>query len=223
MKASYLVMLSALVLAAPAQAVMISQSSVGDSFTIEWLLADGATDSNGNTNNTGQDITAEAVFELTAFDIGNDSITLSIMATNTTAPNDDEIGLWKIGFGTDPDATGVDFLDENDGAFDDATMGSFPAFPNSAFIDVTSSTDPGAKFNLQAQESDEFDLDVSFADLTDTSVIRLEPFDAFFQGDPDSYQFGSTTQVPAPTPLALLGIGLIGLVAALRRARVRRL
>lgn len=212
---------------AAAHAVPISSGSVGSSFSISWLLEDGATDDNGNVNNTGQDISAEAVFTIddfvTADDTDPDStngdfIDLRIDATNTTAPNDDEIGLWKLGFGTSPDAIAVTFIDDPDGEFVDATLGTFEAFPDSKAIDVTTSTDPGARFNLQAGESDTFLLRIEFDDLTTLTTVDFAPFNAFFQGDPDSYQFGSVS-VPVPGTLALVGAGLVLLGWSRRRRR----
>jgi|GEM_PF-5810251 len=199
-----------LLLAAPAaQAVLVD--TVGDSFTVEWLLADGATDPNGNTNGTGVDIAAEATFSLSAYDTAADSIGLSITATNTTAPNTKAIGLYKLGFGTTPDATGVLFSDDPDGAFIGASSGAFPAFPDAALIDVTATTDPGAPNTLQAGESDTFGLTLSFANLPSDGV-DFGPFDAFFQSNPQSFQVpsnGNGNEVPAPGTLALLGTGLL--------------
>jgi len=201
-----------LLLAAPAaQAEYIS--SVGDSFTVNWLLPDGATDPNGNTNNTGVDISAEAEFSLQAYNTAEDYLDLAITATNTTEPDDHEVGLYKIGFGTTPDTTGVTFHDDPDGEFIDASLGSHPAFPDSAYIDVTSSTDPGAPKNLQAGESDTFGLQLSFVELPQSGV-ELAPFDAFFQSNPNSFQVpsnGNGQEVPAPGSLALLGLGILAL------------
>ena len=182
---------------------------MGDSFTVEWLLADGNSDANGNVNNTGQAISAEAVFELAAFDTDSNYIDLRITATNTTASNDDEVGLWKIGFGTNPEATAVGFYDDDDGEFINATSDSLPGLTS---IEVVSNTDPGKPKNLQAGESDAFNVQVSFSDLTESSEITLDPFGAFFQSDPDSFQVlsddGNGNEVPAPAPLVLLGIGI---------------
>jgi hypothetical protein len=201
-----------LLLAAPAaQAVLVD--SAGDSFTVEWLLADGATDPNGNTNGTGVDIAAEATFSLSAYDTAADSIGLSITATNTTVPNSKAIGLHKLGFGTTPDVTGVTFSDDADGGFIGASLGGFSALPNAALIDVTAATGPGAPNTLQAGDSDTFGLTLSFANLTSDGV-DFGPFDAFFQSNPQSFQVpanGNGSEVPAPGTLALLGTGLLAL------------
>jgi len=206
-----------------AHAGVITESSVGDTFIIDWLLEAGAEDGNGNTNNTGQDISAMAEFGLLAFDIDNDFIDLAVSVTNTTAPNDDEIGLWKLGFGTTPDATSVLFLDADDGELVDAVLGApgaANAFPDSAVIDVTTSTDPGTPRLLLAGETDAFVLRIGFDDLNSGFEITLDPFNAFFQSDPDSFQVSSAS-VPAPTPLSLLGLGLLVLGGYHRRRRGR--
>ena len=200
-----------LLLAPTAQAVVVD--SVGDSFTVEWLLADGATDPNGNTNNTGVDISAEATFSLSDYDTAGDAIGLSITATNTTTPTTKEIGLYKLGFGTTPDATNVLFSDTPDGGFIGASLGAFPNFPNAALIDVIATTDPGAGNTLQFGESDTFGLTLSFADLS-ADGVEFGPFDAFFQSNPASFQVpanGNGNSVPVPGTLALLGAGLLAL------------
>jgi len=215
--------------------------AVGDTATVNWFLADGADDPNGNTNTLGQNISAMAVFELTSFDSSADEIELKVTITNTTTAfevggEEINVGIQKFGLGTSPDATAVtlnnegtkpDIPDDED-VFLTSELESANEFVNSATIDITSETGKGAPRALLQQKTDMFFLTITFADLGD--MIELTPFDIKIQtnGPPDGPSFqlvgtedhnGGGTDVPLPPTLLLLGAGLIGLGALSRRQR----
>lgn len=220
--ANFALVLQLMLTASIAQAEVITAADVGSSFTINWFFASGATDPNGNTNNTGEDITATAEFVFAGYDLSAKTIDLTITLTNTTdVNNDDEIGIWKMGYGTTPNATSVSFIDDNDGEMIDAVLGSFPAFPDSAIIDITSTSKPGAPKRLLAGEFDTFTNVIGFSDLDANFAVEIDPFNLFIQSDPDSFQITSEPPptVPEPLPLTLLSVGLF-MVALLRRRRL---
>jgi len=200
-------MAALLVITMTAQAGVITNT--GDNFVETLILANGANDGNGNTNNTGQDISVDLTFEL-ADAVGSD-ILLNITATNTTAVNDDEVGLYMFGFGIDPDAIGVSFMNDSYDPFNDATLSTFPAFPDSALIDITAATGPGAPKNLQAGETDFMQVVISFGsgNYAYGDAITIDPINVFVQSDPDSFQFGATVPAPAGGLLLLLGLVLM--------------
>ncbi len=94
-----------------------SDTPVDTSFTINYLLAAGNSDGNGNENVTGQDITGTAVFTLKVFDTTLNFITLAVELTNTSNDNGINVGWQKIAFATNPTATEVVFMDVADGEF----------------------------------------------------------------------------------------------------------
>lgn len=195
----------------------------GDSFTEVLSLADGQTDLNGNTNNTGQDISIQVTFLLAAVDTVANTIDLSITATNTTAANDDEVGLYRLGFGIDPNATSIAFFNDTTDEFKQATLSAFPAFPDSALIDITAQTRPGARRTLQSGETDTMVLRLGMESFVAGSDITIMPINVFIQSDPDSFQFGGLPPIPvaAPTGFPLILLGLVLSALGYRRSVVR--
>lgn len=195
----------------------------GDSFTEVLSLADGQTDLNGNTNNTGQDISIQVTFLLAAVDTVANTIDLSITATNTTAANDDEVGLYRLGFGIDPNATSIAFFNDTTDEFKQATLSAFPAFPDSALIDITAQTRPGARRTLQSGETDTMVLRLGMESFVAGSDITIMPINVFIQSDPDSFQFGGLPPIPvaAPAGLPLILIGVVLSALGYRRSVVR--
>lgn len=210
------------VMTASVQAGVITHA--GDSFTEILLLEDGQTDLNGNTNNTGQDISIEVTFSLADVDTVANTIDLAITATNTTAANDDEVGLYRLGFGIDPNAASIAFFNDNTDEFVQATLSAFPAFPDSALIDITAQTRPGARRTLQSGETDMMLLRLGFDDLVAGTDIVIMPINVFIQSDPDSFQFGGLPPIPvaAPTSIPLLLIGLLVSALGMRRSAAAR-
>lgn len=208
-------------------------ASVGDTATVNWFLANGASDPNGNTNTLGQDISVTAVFELTSFDSSADEIELQITFTNTTADEGNTVGIHKFGLGTSPDATAVTLNNEgtkpdiatDTDAFITSVLGTSSEFVNSAVIDITTETGNGAPNILREGETDIFFLTIGFADLAD--MVELTPFDIKIQTVDPSFELvgtedlsGGGGEIPLPPTLLLFGSGLIGLGALARRRRL---
>jgi len=217
--------------------VIDSSTSTADVFQVDYLLTNGSTDPNTNTNNTGYDLTASVFISMIAFDTATDSISLQLTVNNTTAVwdgtgSDPKIGLQKLAFGTDPEAVGVMWADGV--GTDDFNVASISPGPelslgNTLSLDVVSKTGNGANNILRAGESDTFVLTISFDDLPDVGVI-FNPFSSKWQTDPDSFEFGGTDpnpgpgpdpgpSIPEPTPLALIGLGALLLRWSSRKAK----
>ncbi len=196
--------------------------SVGDQVIVNWLLPNNTNDGNGNLNNLGVDISATAVITLAAFDLSANTIDLGIKAANTTPNTANNVGLQKIGFGINPDATSVLFIDALDGEFISAQFGGFNEAP--AAVDITALTGTGTPSNLQEGEMDEFVIRLGFGSLDSGFAFTLNPFAAKFQTASSSFEVLGTEgiplePVPEPGILGLLGIGLLGLSLSRRRLR----
>ena len=209
------VALSALMIGSANAFIIDSSNSSGDTFTVDWLLSDGSTDPNGNTNLTGYDIQGEALFTFLGADTTLNTISFDITLSNTTATNTAEIGLQKFGFGTTPDAISATFADADDAGVISAVIGTAPEFPDSALIDLLTATGTGAPLSLLAGESDTFNLVIGFSALASDFSVGFDPFNVKYQTDPDSFEFG--TSVPEPSVFALMGLGLVGLGFSRRR------
>jgi PEP-CTERM motif len=211
-----------------AHAALITQG--GDSFSVNFLLAAGATDPNGGTNALGQDISAKADFYVDSFDLATNKIKLKVTFENTSANAGKEIGFYMLGIGTDPNATSVTFqqignMDESN-KFSSAALGApggANSFPDKALIDVTSMTGPGAPRTLREGQSDAFFLTIGFAPNSIANGINIDPFNVFVQTKKGSFHFGGSvpppTDVPEPASLAIFGVGLLGLGYAARRRK----
>lgn len=147
-------------------------------------------------------------------------LTVNISLTNTSS-----IGgqggerLTAFGFGIDPNATSVSFLDANDGGMINAALGqNFPAFQG---IDVCarggSTCAGGSNGGIFAGGSDSFSI---LLGGTWGSSVNIDPIALKYQTGYGSFEFsppGSPPggSVPEPGPLALFGLGIATL--ALRR------
>lgn len=218
--------------------VIDKDTTTSEIFTVNYSLANGATDPNTNTNNTGYDLMASVSISMTAFDTANDFISLVLTVANTTdswdgVGTDPEIGLQQLAFGTTPDATAVEFTDDADGEFIEAHLFGNPDsaldLGNTLSLDTVSTTGTGASNRLLAGESDTFFLKISFTDLIDAGVT-FSPFSSKWQTNPDSFQFAGTEpgsgpgpgpgpSIPEPNSLALLGLGALLLRWSSRKAK----
>jgi len=187
---------------------------LNDSVSVNWLLASGDTDQNGNTNPYSQDITVEAIFKVTSFDQSAGEVDLWVSISNTTADEGNEVGVQKLGMGVDPTLMNVAGLVDGSttdrDAFASIELGTSPELVNSGMIDLLTETErPGHPWRLQEGQTDIFSFTMFFEPASLGSTIDL---DIKILANPASFQLTSTNgRIPLPATLWLLGAGLIGL------------
>lgn len=218
---------------ADAQAFIVDDSTnfddtFGDTFLVEWELKAGETDPNGNKNTTGFDVSGTALFKFLSADEMADTIKLELTLTNTTDPNDQEIGLQKFGFSTDPDVDVLSWSQRTDGGdtnvITTVKKGGDPELSNAVpgVIEVQANTDNGFPNSLHAGEYDVFELTLTFSNLVLADGVSFTPFATKYQTKSVSLEIpgGGGNGVPAPATLALFGIGMVGI--AIRRQRAKK-
>lgn len=211
-----------------AHAFVVDSSSVGSSYEITWELLNGATDPNGNLNDTGYDLTGSALFNVTDFDADADTVSFMLTLSNTTDPtNSVNAGLQKFGFATSANAEVASWsqitgdadrvTDVRNFRNSDNELDNSVAPGNTQIIDVVAATGTGAPNSLQGGEEDLLELILDVPGLTEDGV-EFSPFAVKYQTDAGSFEFpggeddgGGTPQGEAPVPgtLALLGLGAL--------------
>jgi len=159
------------------------------------------------------------------------SLTVSISLHNTSLLGGQSgERLTAFGFGIDPNATSVAFIDANDGGMIDAVMGA--NFPNYQEVDICalggSTCAGGSKGGIYAGTYDSFAIILGGSW---GSSVDIDPIAFKYQTGYGSFEFTSSssggtpsssgTTVPEPTTLSLLGASLLG-VALMRRRRKQR-
>jgi hypothetical protein len=217
-------------LANVAHATLITDAN--SDFTIDWFLASGATDNDGDVNTNSFDLSATADFDVIDFsyDAQTDktSVTFDIAFTNTTvAPPGQVAGVTSFGFGVSPSLSTVVFQDSDSTGFINAILQTgnqnFPgSFKNIDVCVFTQGCSGGGQPGAIAPNggTDTFRLILTFGD--ELSSIELDPFPIKIQTTTTSYEFAGcsgdcTTKVPEPGTAWLLGAGLVGLGLLRRR------
>jgi len=191
-------------LGAPVHAVTISETT-NNPYGFSWSYDTGSVE--GVLSGSGS---------LTVSGFGTEYLSVEISLTNTSAVLSSR--LTSFGFGIDPNARSVTFVDDADGGM----IGSSLSFiPSLATIEVCAfggrNCSGGANGGLAGGGgSDSFTL--VLRSLTGTSwgtSVNIDPIGFKYQGEPGSFEFTLPPpggSVPEPGPLALFGLGLAGLV-----------
>jgi hypothetical protein len=217
MKTRILGLLFALLFCAQAQAIQIS--AVGDTFTVDW----------STTTTNGSLLSATTTWTVDSF--STTQILLSIDITNTTMLTSllTNADIVSFGFGVTPNAKAT--ITQQGSVFDSVGVGSgpqqtFPGGYKNIDVCVYAQGCSGGTVNdaLHAGDSDSLqlllkgDFSGGFADLL--------YFPLKFQTSDGSYEpagcVNCPTQVPEPSILGMMGLGLllIGLVRIRRRVPV---
>lgn len=230
---------SAAALAAVAFCTAADAATLGlnDSVAVSWTIAVGETDPGENTNETqtqggdtftAQEISADAIFEITGFRQSEGEVDLEVKITNTTIDIGNEVGVQKLGVGVDPSLTGIsgltDVSSDDTDVFNDPVADTSPEFANAGMIDFFTATGNGSPNTLREGEMDSFAFTLFFDADNLGNTITLNPFDVKIQTIVPSFELTTTGDfgngdIPVPASLWLLGSGLIGVGALARRRR----
>jgi hypothetical protein len=203
--------LSLLGLSLPSHAVIIGTS---DDYRFDWSYTVIGSDSLQHT--------LTGFGSLSARGFNSSSLTINVSLTNTSL-----LGgrggerLTAFGFGIEPNATSVTFVDAADGGMNDAALGqNFPGFQG---VDVCarggSTCAGGSNGGIWAGGTDSFSIVLGG---NWGSSVNIDPLALKYQTGYGSFEFSPPGNppggsVPEPGPLALFGLGLG--VLALRRKR----
>ena len=196
----------------PAHAVVIS-SGTNNPLNFSWSYGTAA-----------GDLTGFGSMVISGFN--SSSLLLSISLTNTSALSTNR--LTAFGFGIDPNASGVTFIDVSDGGIVAAAAPQNTNLGSGIIIDVCAWSGAncqggGSGGIFGAGGSDSFAL---LLGGNWGSSVNIDPLALKYQTGAGSFEFcvgpsscTPTTRVPEPGSIALFGIGLLSLCLGLRRRR----
>ncbi|HEY8553280.1 MAG TPA: cistern family PEP-CTERM protein [Burkholderiales bacterium] len=192
--------------AAPAQAVLISSS---DPYNFSWSYDTGS-----------YLLTGDGSLSVTGF---NSSLLTIAVTLSNTAPNGGQGGdrLTAFGFGIDPNAISISFLDADDGGLTSADWSKGP-LQSKVGVEICAfggqNCAGGSNGGIYAGTFDSFII--SLGGIWGSSV-NIDPIGVRYQTGTDSYTFAvgtpPPTSVPEPATLTMLGAGLLALAATRRR------
>lgn len=183
---------------------MITPQSLGNSFTIDWMVP---------TSTTGltSDLTTTGTFTVSKFTSSN--VILGVSLDNTT-PTSIQSAILALGIETSPNTSAV--ISGNTIFGNTSDPGNFPGgFKNINVCVYAGNNCNGGSINngLQSGNSTSFDLTLSGTSLTS---VDLSQFAIKYQTNPTSFEVGGTnaplSSTPEPASLALFGSALIGLL-----------
>jgi len=198
------VVLAGLSLASAASHAVVISSATNNPYAFSWSYDTGSGLLTGNGTMT-----------LSGFNSGVLSIAMTL---NNTSPITGTGGdrLVSFGFGIDPNATGVQFVDAADAGMRSANFVSSGALPaNVAGVEICAwggtGCSGGANGGILAGRSDTFTLNLSG---TWGNSVNIDPIGVRYQTGRGSFTFSvppPSANVPEPGPLALFALGLVGL------------
>jgi hypothetical protein len=193
----------------PAHAVIIGSGGVNP-YNFTWDFNTGTSHLTGSGS-------------LTVSGFNSSQLTVGISLTNMSSiAGQGGERLTSFGFGIDPNATSVGFQDANDGGIINAVLGqNFPAYRSVEVCAISGNNCAGgSNGGIFAGASDTFTL---LLGGTWGNSVTIDPLALKYQTGYGSFEFSpctancGSTNVPEPGSLALLGIGLLGLCAGMRK------